>query len=96
MSVVCRPEGLWVARVWAGGPLHWPAYVQLSSDHTHPRWRFQSHRRLKSVICTMEWCPDVDASAKSSASGAAQASMAHRLSDAQKAKLTRVSVGSAW
>ena len=36
------------------GPLHWPSYVQLSSDHTHPRWRFNSHHRLKSLIVMME------------------------------------------
>ena len=35
--------------------LAWPDYVQLSSDHTHPRWRFTSHRRLKNVIVVLDW-----------------------------------------
>ena len=42
------------------GPLHWPNYVQLSADHTHPRWRFHAHHRLKNVIVTMEWTPDAE------------------------------------
>lgn len=43
------------------GPLNWPDYVLLSSDHTSPRWRFESHRRLKNVHVVMEWLPDVEA-----------------------------------
>ena len=39
------------------GGLHWPPSLLLSSEHTHPRWRFTSHRRLKNVIVVMEWAP---------------------------------------
>ena len=45
------------------GGLAFPPHTQLSSDHTHPRWRFTSHRRLKNVIVVMEWLPSVDATA---------------------------------
>ena len=51
------------------GPLHWPSYVQLSSDHTHPRWRFSSHHRLKNVIVVLEYTPDMEASVQSAVHG---------------------------
>jgi hypothetical protein len=41
------------------GPLLWPAAMYMSQDHTHPRWRFSSHHRLKNIIVLMEWLPDV-------------------------------------
>ena len=40
------------------GPLHWPADLHFSSDHTHPRWRFSSHRRIKNINVLLEWMPD--------------------------------------
>ena len=69
------------------GPLKWPPFVLLSSDHTHPRWRFQSHRRLKNVICHVEWLPDADA-VKTAPPAAVAPSMA--LTEAQKARLGRI------
>ena len=80
------------------GPLHWPSYVQLSSDHTHPRWRFSSHHRLKNVIVTLEYTPDMESSLKTSAQGAGAMSAAAgaasmavaALSDGQKHRLSRV------
>ena len=41
------------------GPLHWPPYLLFSGNHTQPRWRFVNHRRLKNLLITMEWLPDV-------------------------------------
>ena len=73
------------------GGLQWPEEVQLSSDHTHPRWRFSSHRRLKNMILLMEWVPDVNAlaiAAGSDATAAQKGSAA--LSDTQKQRLQRV------
>ena len=81
------------------GGLAWPEYVQLSSDHTHPRWRFTSHRRLKNVIVILEWLPAVDATAAAGAAaataagaGAAAADARHAppLSDGQRERLQRV------
>ena len=74
------------------GPLHWPPYVQFSSDHTHPRWRFQGHHRLKNVIVLMEWSPNVDTTCTSSGTGgvgAAAMAMA-ALSDGQRHRLNHV------
>ena len=76
--------------------MHWPPYLQFSSDHTHPRWRFQSHRRLKNVIVTMEWQPDADTTSKLGAAfgspaapGAAQLAAA-AFTDSQRQRLARV------
>jgi hypothetical protein len=52
------------------GGLHWPGYVLLSSDHTHPRWRFQGHHRLKNIIVTLEYTPDSKAAVESGVHGA--------------------------
>ena len=76
------------------GPLHWPNYCQLSSDHTHPRWRFSSHHRLKNVIVVMEYTPDADVSSASGGaggvgSGAAALAVA-ALTDGQRQRLNRV------
>ena len=76
------------------GPLSWPAYVQISGDHTHPRWRFQGHRRLKNMIVLMEWVPDVDSAAAAAAYGAEAgpgAALAETaLSEGQRTRLSRV------
>ena len=78
------------------GPLHWPQYVQLSSMHTHPRWRFQAHHRLKNVIVTMEWAPDAYEAKASGLVGAAGAGSVAgafavaALSDGQRHRLSRV------
>ena len=69
------------------GPLKWSPFVMLSSDHTHPRWRFQSHRRLKNVICHVEWLPDADAVATAPPAAVAP-TMA--LTEAQKLRLGRI------
>ena len=82
------------------GPLHWPSYVQLSSDHTHPRWRFNSHHRLKSLIVMMEWQPqqgggggggggsdNLTGGAAMAASAQTQAQAAMMLSDTQRQRL---------
>ena len=39
--------------------LSYPSHLLFSTDHTHPRWRFTSHRRLKNVLMLLEWVPDV-------------------------------------
>ena len=49
------------AHIEKRGPLHWPDYVLLSSDHTSPRWRYESHHRLKNILVTLEWVPDAGA-----------------------------------
>ena len=78
--------------------MHWPSYLHLSSDHTHPRWRFQSHRRLKNIVVMMEWSPDVDAGVTgfggaapfgAAAAGATQLAAA-AFTDSQRTRLTRI------
>ena len=70
--------------------------MQVSSDHTHPRWRFTSHRRLKNVIVVLDWVPSVDATA-AGAEAATAAGTAGRpaageapLTDGQRERLQRV------
>ena len=74
------------------GPLHWPDYVLLSSDHTSPRWRYDSHRRLKNILVTMEWVPDVDAVSPLTAHlvDGLPAAGGAELSETQEARLRRV------
>jgi hypothetical protein len=38
-------------------PLKWPARLWMSSNHFRSAWSFKSHRRLKNIICAMEWRP---------------------------------------
>ena len=70
------------------GGLHWPESILLSSDHTHPRWRFTSHRRLKNMIVLMEWIPDAAALSMDAAPSATP--RAASLSDSQQQRLQRI------
>eukprot|EP00966_Prymnesium_polylepis_P153883 3553279-Prymnesium_polylepis.1 len=79
--------------------MHWPAYMHFSSDHTHPRWRHQGHRRLKNVIVIMEWSPDYEAAPIEPTAAAADGAQpppaskqlpAAQLSDGQRQRLARV------
>jgi hypothetical protein len=38
-------------------PLQWPARLWMSSNYFKSQWSLKSHRRLKNVICAMEWQP---------------------------------------
>lgn len=76
--------------------MHWPSYLQISSDHTHPRWRFHSHRRCKNILVTMEWQPDADTTSALGAAfgsvaspGAAQLAAA-AFTEGQRQRLSRV------
>ena len=64
------------------GPLHWPGYLQLSPDHTHPRWRFASHHRLKNLLVCMEWLPGQ--------AGTMAGTPAFQLSETQRQRLHRL------
>ena len=64
------------------GPLHWPGYLQLSPDHTHPRWRFASHHRLKNLLVFMEWLPGQ--------AGTMAGTPAIQLSETQRQRLHRL------
>ena len=84
------------ARSWRSASLR-PSYVQLSSDHTHPRWRFQSHHRLKNVIVVMEWSPVSSSCAQAPAAAAGLARppasgafAVAALTDGQRSRLSRV------
>ncbi|KAL1530323.1 hypothetical protein AB1Y20_001232 [Prymnesium parvum] len=70
------------------GPLQWPDEIFFSSDHTHPRWRFSSHRRLKNLIVLMEWIPDVSALAVMSTAN--DGVKVPPLIESQKARLQRI------
>ena len=74
------------------GPLHWPDYALLSSDHTSPRWRYDSHHRLKNIIVTMEWVPDTSACSALTASAvdSLPAASGMELSDGQDRRLRRL------
>ena len=37
--------------------LNWPARLWMSNNHFRSVWSLRSHRRLKNVICAMEWQP---------------------------------------
>ena len=52
------------------GGLGFPPHLLLSSDHTHPRWRFSSHRRLKNILVLLEWVPGCGAPAAPAAAAA--------------------------
>ena len=68
------------------GPLHWPPYLQLSANHTHPRWRFSSHHRLKNMLVFMEWMP----AAADASMTATPPSEGVGLSDTQRHRLHRL------
>ena len=77
------------------GPLNWPDYCLLSSDHTSPRWRFESHRRLKNIVVVMEWVPDARAAEAARRRQAADsdglpAARGAALNDGQAARIARV------
>ena len=38
-------------------PLQWPARLWMSTNYFRSSWSLRSHRRLKNVICAMEWQP---------------------------------------
>ena len=40
--------------------LPFPGYLYYSSNFYDPGWRLSSIRRLKNVICVLDWLPDVD------------------------------------
>ena len=67
------------------GGLGFPPHLLLSSDHTHPRWRFSSHRRLKNILVLLEWVPGCGAPAPPAAAAAA----ATVLGDGARARLQR-------
>jgi len=89
-------QGFWPASDFAvhrsflekRGPLQWPDEIFFSSDHTHPRWRFSSHRRLKNLIVLMEWIPDVSALAVMSTAN--DGVKVPPLIESQKARLQRI------
>ena len=35
--------------------LAFPPHLLFSTDHTNPKWRLSSHRRLKNVLVLLEW-----------------------------------------
>ena len=37
--------------------LTFPPHLLFSTDHTNPKWRLSSHRRLKNVLVLLEWLP---------------------------------------
>ena len=38
-------------------PLKWPSRLWMSANYFRPEWTLRSHRRLKNVVCLMEWAP---------------------------------------
>ena len=38
-------------------PLSWPAHLWMSANYFKAAWSLKSHRRLKNVVCCMEWAP---------------------------------------
>lgn len=49
-------------------PLQWPARLWMSKNFFRPSWTLNSHRRLKNVICAIEWEPGVQSDTPGSAS----------------------------
>lgn len=46
-------------------PLHWPARLWMSNNYFRPSWTLKTHRRLKNVICAIEWEPGESAALES-------------------------------
>ena len=65
--------------------LAFPPHLLFSSDHTDPRWRISSHRRLKNVLVLLEWLP-TGAAAPAPAGIAATASAPAGLSEGARAR----------
>ena len=42
-------------------PLHWPSRLWISNNYFRSQWSLRTYRRLKNVICAMEWQPPSEA-----------------------------------
>ena len=68
--------------------LAFPPHLLFSTDHTNPKWRLSSHRRLKNVLVLLEWLPS-GAAAPAPSGVAATAARPHALSDGARTRLQR-------